>query len=79
MSKAKPMPLMRRIAGYVGRPDADESIIRAQYSERDLTPAQRRRAWHKAHRSGERANPNETLYGRKGRPTPRQRKPVRRG
>jgi hypothetical protein len=42
--------------------------------ERDLTPAQRRRAWHKAHRSGERGSENEVLYGRKGAPTPRQRK-----
>jgi hypothetical protein len=71
MSKAEPMLLMDRLLNYGG--------ARQLTSERDLTPAQRRRAWHKAHRSGERGTDSEVLYGRKGRPTPRQPKPRRDG
>jgi hypothetical protein len=68
MSNAKPMTLDRRLAHYLGREP------RWHDREWDLTPAQRRRAWHKAHRSGERGGPGkgEELYGRKGRPTPRR-------
>jgi len=71
MSQTKPMTLERRLTLYLGRKPGPYD------RERDLTPAQRCRAWHKAHRSGERANANEVLYGRKGRPTPRRpRRPV---
>ena len=71
MSAAKPMLLVRRLELYLG------SRNLWALSEWDLTPAQRRRAWHKAHRSGERGGTGKgyELYGRKGRPTPRQRKP----
>lgn len=62
MSEVEPMGLRRRLA---------------HYSPRDLTPAQRQRAWHKAHRNGERGSDSEVLYGRKGHATPRQRKPHR--
>lgn len=68
MSNAEPMPVARRLYHYLrGR---DPYMCR----DSDLTPAQRRRGWHKAHRSGERGGPGkgEELYGRKGRPTPRR-------
>ena len=71
MSKAEPMPLKVRLKHYLG---LDREVDGYVDRESDLTPAQRRRAWHKAHRSGERGNENEVLYGRKGCPTPRQRK-----
>ena len=58
MSRAEPMPLGDRLYLYL--------------RERDLTPAQRRRAWLKAHRSGERGSDSEVLYGRKGHATPRR-------
>jgi hypothetical protein len=72
MSAAKPMPLGDRLYNYLRAPVQD-------HHETDLTPAQRRRAWHKAHRSGERGTDSEVLYGRKGHATPRQRKPRRDG
>ena len=68
MSKAAPMTVEQRLTNYLGHePNRGDR-------ERDLTPAQRRRAWHKAHRSGERGGPDkgEELYGRKGRETPRR-------
>jgi hypothetical protein len=67
VSNAKPMTLDRRLTHYLGReprPGLDH--------EWDLYPAQRRRAWHKALRSGERQGYALDLYGRKGRPTPRR-------
>jgi hypothetical protein len=75
MSKAEPMPLKARLEHYTGLSYYAWAQAGRLLSERDLTPAQRRRAWRKAHRCGERGNENEVLYGRKGRPTPRQRKP----
>jgi hypothetical protein len=68
MSKAEPMTLKRRLFHYLGNRDP------YMVSEQDLTPAQRRRAWHKAHRSGVRGGPGtgEELRGRKGRATPRR-------
>jgi hypothetical protein len=63
------MPLKVRLERYTGL-DYDAWAQAGRFlSERDLTPAQRRRAWHKAHRSGERGGPGkgEELYGRKGR------------
>jgi hypothetical protein len=65
------MPLARRLFHYLGdyNPYVD--------GERDLTPAQRRRAWHKALRSGERHGRGRELLGCKGHATPRQRKPRR--
>jgi hypothetical protein len=76
VSRAEPMPLERRLTAYLGR-KPDGWVDR----ESDLTPAQRRRAWHKAHRNGERGGPGkgEELLGRKGHATPRQRKPRRDG
>lgn len=66
MSKAKPVPVARRLGIYLrGR---DPYMCR----ESDLTPAQRRRGWHKALRSGERQGSGLELYGREGRPTPRR-------
>ncbi len=73
MSNAKPMQLEQRLTVYLGHhPTAVDR-------EWDLTPRQRRRGWHKAHRSGERSGRGDELWGRKGRPTPRQRKPRRDG
>jgi hypothetical protein len=66
MSNAKPMTLERRLALHLGHPATRLD------RESDLSPAQRRRAWHKAHRNGERGSDSEMLYGRKGRPTPRR-------
>lgn len=78
MSHAKPMPVTPRLRHYLRLSREPDGYVDR---ESDLTPAQRRRAWHKAHRSGERGGPGtgEELRGRKGRPTPRQRKPRRRG
>jgi len=71
VSKAKPVPLKVRLKRYLA---LDREVDGYVDRESDLTPAQRRRAWHKAHRSGERGGPGkgEELYGRKGRPTPRR-------
>lgn len=72
MSDAKPMTLARRLYLYLG--DRDPYMV----SERDLTPRQRRRAWHKAHRSGERSGVWENFWrDRKGHATPRRADAVR--
>jgi hypothetical protein len=65
VSRAEPMPLGDRLYLYLSDPVQDRH-------GHDLTPARRRRAWHKAHRSGERGSDSEVLYGRKGHATPRR-------
>jgi hypothetical protein len=71
MSAAKPMTTTRRMSHYLrGR----DPYMR---SDRDLTPAQRRRGWHKAHRAGKGGpGTGEELRGSKGRPTPKQKRSI---
>ena len=79
MSNAEPMALRDRLERYlgVGLGSSGNDARGHSYSESDLTPAQRRRAWHKAHRNGERGSDSEVLYGRKGHATPRRTDAVR--
>jgi hypothetical protein len=69
LSNAKPVPLARRLKRYLA---LDREVDGYVDRESDLTPAQRRRAWHKALRSGERTGDGRELLGCKGRPTPRR-------
>ena len=76
MSKAEPMALDRRLLNYLRPLGATEDSLHVYFGEGHLTSPQRRRAWHKAYRSGERRGPRGAWNskGRKSRPTPRRRK-----